>query len=211
MENTNANWKGSRMEDIKYLYLIRHGESNHNSNGNAFSGISDVDLTQEGINQAASLRNSIYIDKIDEVYTSNLIRAKKTAKLIFGETYPIKSTNLLREINFGTYEGKVFLPEDAESDEIYYRWLSHPGDLVFPNGDSISVHTQTCYHNFLHIMQQSEAKKIAFVTHSTTIRLFIAKVLGLDLNYFRNIPCSNCSITILSFQKDIFKLIRLNI
>jgi broad specificity phosphatase PhoE len=199
------------MDKVKNLYLIRHGESDHNVNGNAFSGITNVDLTEAGIHQAISLRNSKYLEKIEEIYTSKLLRARKTAKLIFGNDRCLHETDLLREINFGTYEGKVFTPEETGTDSIYNLWINNPKEIIFPEGDSVLVHARESYHNFTKIVKESEAENIAFVTHSTTMRLFLAEVLSLDLKYFRNLPCYNCSITILSYENESFKLVSLNI
>lgn len=38
-------------------------------------------------------------------------------------------------------------------------------------------------------------RDIAIVSHATSIRMFVTKVLGLPLRYFRRIPCDNCSVT----------------
>ena len=58
-----------------YLYIIRHGETYGNLNGDGFT---ETDLTDNGLNQAFLLGERFKDERIDAIYTSNLIRAVKT-------------------------------------------------------------------------------------------------------------------------------------
>lgn len=62
------------------LILLRHGESILNAK-NVFTGWIDVPLSKKGIDQALAAGEMIKDILIDEVYTSNLIRAQTTAFL----------------------------------------------------------------------------------------------------------------------------------
>lgn len=62
------------------LVLLRHGESTLNAK-NVFTGWIDVPLSKKGIQQALDAGVSIKDIMIDQVYTSNLIRAQTTAFL----------------------------------------------------------------------------------------------------------------------------------
>lgn len=63
-----------------YLYIIRHGETYGNLNGDGFA---ETDLTEKGINQARLLGECFKNEKIDNIYTSALIRAVKTGNEIY--------------------------------------------------------------------------------------------------------------------------------
>lgn len=197
------------MEPIKYLYLIRHGESENNVE-QTFSGIADIGLTNRGIEQAKKLRTSQLLKKIDEVYTSDLLRAKKTSEIAFGGKFLINETNLLREICFGEYEGKSYSVNDS-SDPVVRLWSDAPSILVFPQGDSILEYSMRTYQNILKIVSESEANQIVMVSHSITIRLFVAQLLHLHLDYFRKIPCNNCSITMVKYGNKGLELISSNV
>ena len=58
-----------------YIYIIRHGETYGNINGDGFT---ETDLTDNGLNQAFLLGERFKDERIDAIYTSNLIRAVKT-------------------------------------------------------------------------------------------------------------------------------------
>ena len=64
------------------LILLRHGQSQWNLE-NKFTGLKNIPLTEEGINEAINAgkllqKNNIQIDK---VFSSVLLRANKTAEI----------------------------------------------------------------------------------------------------------------------------------
>ena len=63
-----------------YLYIIRHGETYGNINGDGFT---ETDLTDNGLNQAFLLGERFKDERIDAIYTSTLIRAVRTGNEIF--------------------------------------------------------------------------------------------------------------------------------
>lgn len=185
--------------NIKRIYLIRHGESTHNSNGNKLSGLTDVDLTKKGIEQCKTTRKYVEKLEIDKIYSSSLKRAINSANLIFPKK-EVVFTKSLREFNYGNYEGinANFKTEDL----IIKKWNTSPGNLTFPEGDNTLKFSQNFYNSILNMVEISNEHNIAFVTHKTAIRLFVAKIIHLDPDYFRLIPCSNCGVTELWFNKE---------
>ncbi len=61
------------------LYIIRHGETFGNLNGDGFS---ETDLTPKGERQIALLGGRFKDENIDEFYVSPLVRAVKTANAV---------------------------------------------------------------------------------------------------------------------------------
>ena len=68
------------------LVLVRHGQSIYNLE-NKFTGWKDIDLTQQGIDEAIQAGKVLkkYKFKFDIAYTSDLTRAKETLNLILKE------------------------------------------------------------------------------------------------------------------------------
>jgi len=62
------------------IYLIRHGQVNHNLYG-IYSNV-DEDLNETGITQALTLKEKVNNIDYDVIYSSPLIRAKHTAEII---------------------------------------------------------------------------------------------------------------------------------
>lgn len=194
----------------KKIYLIRHGETDHNNDRNKFSGISEIPLALNGKEQCKRL-SYFFLDKGDvkKVFSSPLNRAIESAKLIFPAMSPI-ITDGLKEFNYGTYEGisKEELPND---DPVVIQWQTKPADLTFPKGGNIRQHAKDSFLATLELIKNSEEETIACISHKTTIRLLIAQFLGLDLNYFRNIPCSNCGINEVYFSEKRISIASINV
>lgn len=71
---------------MNYLVLLRHGQSEWNLK-NVFTGFTDVDLTDQGIAEAKDAGHRLAAANIefDQVFTSTLKRANKTAELALTE------------------------------------------------------------------------------------------------------------------------------
>ncbi len=92
------------------LVLVRHGESEWNKQ-NLFTGWSDIDLSDRGILEAREAGKRLRMEKIelDQVFTSVLKRAIRTAWLILDELdrlwLPITHSWCLNERHYGALQG----------------------------------------------------------------------------------------------------------
>lgn len=89
-----------------HIYLVRHGETEWNKQ-KILQGALDSPLTEAGIEQAvqrsADLRNITFAD----VFSSDLFRAQRTAEILQADRkLAVTTTALLRELSFGSYDGK---------------------------------------------------------------------------------------------------------
>ncbi|KAG4434898.1 hypothetical protein IFR05_009628 [Cadophora sp. M221] len=104
------------------LLLIRHGETVHNVSS-VYAGVTDSALTNHGVLQANRLAAHLAATdvKISHIFSSDLQRAFKTAEAIrvAQSAAPTETTKLeiLREQDFGFYEGKSFLERPRGGDK----------------------------------------------------------------------------------------------
>ncbi|HZP90612.1 MAG TPA: histidine phosphatase family protein [Actinomycetota bacterium] len=134
------------------ILLVRHGETDWNLHRRV-QGHADTPLNDTGRAQARALGDELAGEPIDAVYSSDLMRAHETARLV-AEPRGLDVTAIrdLRERHFGTWEGltdeEIFarFPEAREGpwgdgetrDEMTDRVLgalrriadSHPGSRV---------------------------------------------------------------------------------
>ena len=91
------------------LYIIRHGETFGNLNGDGFS---ETELTPKGERQIALLGERFKEEKIDKFYVSPLVRAVKTANAVreYHKNTPIIIDSLLLEK--GTAPDYTGLPDE---------------------------------------------------------------------------------------------------
>ena len=87
------------------ILLARHGETDWNRERRV-QGHTDRPLTAEGRRQAAVLAEQLVDDPPDAVYSSDLVRAHETARIV-AERLGLDVVVLpeLRERDFGTWEG----------------------------------------------------------------------------------------------------------
>ena len=97
-----------KKQENKYckFYIARHGETIWNTQ-KIMQGHNDSPLTENGVNQAKKVGEMLVDVKFDHVFSSDLIRAKRTAEIISADhDLVVKTSQLLRESKFGRFEGK---------------------------------------------------------------------------------------------------------
>ena len=87
------------------LYIIRHGQTELNSK-HALQGRSDNPLNEAGVQQAQDAAQKLQNlgIRFDRVYSSPLVRAVQTARIVAPDMEPILDRRLI-EMDYGPYEG----------------------------------------------------------------------------------------------------------
>lgn len=190
------------------LYLIRHGQSQYNSQG-LIQGQRDISLSDNGRSQVRALAKRLQLtSSIDLIITSDLKRASETAAII--NEYipsPVVSDARWREILWGDWEGKSW-PEVAHHPtfktylEEWYEYRGH-------GGESWSQTAQRVAAALAEIEQTCEGKRVAVVTHGGLSRIALIVALKLTPRYYP-FSSDNTSITELWLQDKVWRLKRLN-
>ncbi len=95
-----------KSEEYATLYVVRHAETEWNKR-NLIQGHTDLPLTTKGEKQAQQLGIKLRDVKFSAVFSSDLLRAKKTAEIVALERELIvTTTQKLRERRYGRLEGK---------------------------------------------------------------------------------------------------------
>ena len=86
------------------IVLVRHGYSTGNRDG-TFTGWSDVELSDEGIEDLKKYKKDYSYPQTDRYYASDLVRTKDTFDILFGDEKTLHEQSPdLREIYFGDLE-----------------------------------------------------------------------------------------------------------
>ncbi len=104
------------------IYLIRHGQTELN-HLKLIQGRSDHPLNEKGIAQARVAAEKLNAVSFDAVYSSPLIRAVQTAKIVAPYAEPLVDERLI-DMDYGPFEGKG---RDALPPEVaaYFRDYRH--------------------------------------------------------------------------------------
>lgn len=108
------------------LYLVRHGQTDWNVS-RTIQGQKDIPLNKVGESQAAALSDKLKSIHFDALFSSDLLRAKRTAEILNLERQLAHvTTNALRERYFGAYEGKKMDDSFSKLHSLLEKYKTHP-------------------------------------------------------------------------------------
>jgi broad specificity phosphatase PhoE len=140
---------------VEITYFV-HGTTVDNEN-NKSSGWNDTKLSELGIQQSKDLTDLTKDMTFDAVFTSDLSRAIDSARLSWGDKYPVFADERLRECNYGDLNGEDSdVVEPMQEKSIITR---------MPNGESYED-VKARISNFLEFVKKDyHGKHIAIVAH----------------------------------------------
>ena len=119
------------------ITLVRHGQT-ASSARHAYSGRSDIPLTETGREQAAAAARRLSGAGVDAVISSPLIRARDTAQAIADAAgAPLRVDERLTEVDYGPFEG---LDRAAARDAIgpaFDAWRADPFGAPVPGSEPL--------------------------------------------------------------------------
>jgi len=161
------------------VWLIRHGEPAAHAHGRCYGSL-DVGLSESGRMQMALAGEAIRQEPIAAIYTSALIRAAESARILAGVLArggPIEVVDDLREIDFGDFEGKSYDEIAREHPALFRRWMMQPTEVRFPNGESFGVMRARVLAAFERICREREGQTVVIVSHGGVNRALLAWAL----------------------------------
>lgn len=181
------------------IYLVRHGESEANIN-KRFSGITDVALSLNGRNEARLAGQNLKFEKISHVFTSPLIRAKDSAKIICNEINydenKIIIENSLIEVNFGLFENLTWDEISSTYKDESEIWIKDKLKYRFPQGEGYDDIIKRISKFIDNVPDNS-----LIVTHFGVIQSIMLYLnITDDINLW-DFKISNCDIVVLKDKK----------
>jgi alpha-ribazole phosphatase len=156
-------------------FFIRHAETEM---AGRFCGQSDPELNAHGRAQITRLAQLFSTEAIDEVYSSDLRRARSTAQAI-AATRNISLTlrPALREIDFGQWEGLSWGQIEQTDAEYARRWMDAFPHLPAPAGESFRDFEARIIEELNHLLERNPGP-IAVVTHAGVLRVVLRHLHG---------------------------------
>ncbi len=188
-QETNSQTKG-----VRTLYLIRHGQYDHDDNRDPDIG---KELVPLGIAQARLVANRLKLlpVKMTSLISSTMTRARQTA-MIINKSFPeleLQQTRLLRECTPPTWREDVM----AKNDPLEIKACSDKLDSAFSK-------------YFVPSPDEQDRNDI-IVIHGNIIRYFVTKVLKVDTKSWLQMTTGNGGLTVVKINPDSsMKLISFN-
>lgn len=180
-----------------FIYIIRHGETYGNLNGDGFA---ETDLTLNGRQQIAFLGKRFKDIHIDKIYTSPLIRAVKTANAVrsFHPDTPVEIDCLLLEK--GTAPDYTGLA-DNELHALCPHGKILPRKSLGEENDTIA------YSRATEFIEKVKAENnfddtIVIVAHGTFNSYLVLAALGFPFKENFNFSHLNTGVTLVQYLEE---------
>lgn len=192
------------------LFLVRHGETVWNKETRLQGGGSDIDLNDEGKEQAQKAAEALKGEKLRAIVSSTLKRAIYTAEAIAGyhkmrvQTYPE-----LKEIDAGKIDGLKMEEISRIQPEFFKQWASGEIERI-PGGESLKEVQDRAWSVVASLRKRYSPGKVVLVSHTFVTSTLICGALGVDLRLSRRLTASNGGISLLEFNSDKATLVYFN-
>lgn len=186
------------------IYIVRHCEAMGNVK-RLFQGSSDFDISETGAKQLEYLKTRFKDIILDSVYTSPLIRARKTALAVIGDRdlKPIDEKGLI-ELDGGIVEGKPFIETFNSIPGLADTWDNHPEDFAPEGGEKMRDAYERIWNTVKKIAAENAGKTVACTTHGGVTRCLLCRLLKGDITKLSEMPWSeNTAVSLIRFDEDL--------
>lgn len=189
------------------IYLTRHGETEWNAE-NRVQGQLNSNLTKSGIEMGKKLAGDAKDIVFDKVYSSDLGRAFDTAKLIV-PTQEIITTPLLREIDTGSWSGKIFSDIKEVDGENYRVYFKDPVNFNRGTGETFYDLVNRVNKFFEEYIYNSDDENVLIVSHGVTIIAIFNLIEKVELkDFWSNKVQRNSEFNIIEYSNGKFNVIK---
>ena len=192
------------------MLLVRHGETEWNKEGR-YHGVTDIELSHIGLDQARRLSNRLAAEKPDTVYSSPLKRAMQTAQQI-AEVHNllIVPCDELRELNLGDFEGKRFRGVEDEGRPLEAAWEAGNIDFNLPGGETLYQLYDRVAGFVATLREKHSTDTILIVSHGGALRMMICHLIGIELRNWWRIRLESAALSIVEIEPERAVLLLLN-
>jgi broad specificity phosphatase PhoE len=164
---------------VKKLYLLRHGDTGLPGR---YIGSTDVPMDESGKEQVRHTGRLLQKNNITQILCSPMLRCRQTLEQL-DITTDCRFNELLKEIDFGRWEGKTFAEILQSDQKLVDSWVTDPANFTFPDGESHSAFR----NRIVSIKSQLEKiveDNILVITHGGIIRNLLCLLLDIDFDKY---------------------------
>ena len=182
-------------EKIRKMHLVRHGESAWNVQRRVQGNSMKNALSERGRRQAVLLGEKLRSMEFDSVYCSNVERAVETARIALGEDVTPNYLEELREVSFGSWEGRLINEIKEDDSGKIERWFHKPTSVSIEGAEDLFSFRKRVASTFEKILQEDGEGDILVISHGGVICVYLTHLLGMDLDDMWSFSLPNASVT----------------
>jgi broad specificity phosphatase PhoE len=194
------------------VILVRHGQTTWNVEAR-FRGRANIPLDETGLAQTEATAHYVLAHWTPgAIYCSPLLRARQTAEKI---AQPLQLHERvhpgLLDIDYGAWEG--YTPDDLRDQgwtKALEAWYTQPHDAPIPGGETVQAVRLRAMGALGEIVERHRGGTVVIVAHTVVNRLILLGILGLGNERFWHLGQDTCSINVLEFDGQFYKLVKMN-
>lgn len=192
------------------IYLFRHGEVLL-AGTRRFIGSTDVPLSERGECQAAAQAERLRNVRLAAVYSSDLVRARRTGEII-GAPHGLTPIVVpaLREMAMGRWETLTAEEIERQEPEAFKAWMGRVGEFPFPDGESVPDLAARAWPAFDRIAAEHRGAAVVVVAHGGTNRVLLCRALGVPISRLLALGQDYAALSVLERRDEGWTLCRLN-
>jgi serine/threonine-protein phosphatase PGAM5 len=183
--NLFAQENKTETKGVRTLYLIRHGQYDHDDDRSSDFGKALIPLGIAQSKLVAGRLKSLPF-KMSSLISSTMTRARQTA-MIINQDFPeleLLQTRLIRECTPPTWRGDIMEGEDPEE-------LKKCTDNL-----------DAAFSKYFITSPDEEDRNDIIVCHGNVIRYFLTKVLKVETMSWLQMTTGNCGLTVVRIKPD---------
>ena len=193
------------------LYLIRHGETDHNVERRIQGPLLDSPLNDRGRAQAEALGRRFAEQlqgglRLDAIYASPLKRAWETAAAVArgAGVREVHALPALIEFSWGDYLGQREADVADAMRAAHEHWRAGRVEYELPNGESPKRAWERAWEGLLPVLERHRDGDVALVAHGRINKIVLSGLLHRDLSRMEEFPQGNTSVTLVECDaKDV--------
>ena len=180
------------------VVLVRHGETAWNVEGR-IQGHLDIPLNDIGLAQAAVVGTRLSGENFDAIYSSDLIRAYRTASpVVANPEIDIVRDERLRERNLGVLQGLTGEEAVIAQPAAWKVLKSREPDLALAGGESLGGFSRRILDFVEKILVAHAGRRILAVTHGGALDVVYRHANRMPLSAPRDFTIYNASVNVIS-------------
>lgn len=189
------------------LIIVRHGESVWNKKG-IWTGLTDVSLSQRGIEESKQVAYKLFGKKIDIAYTSVLKRAKESLDIIKKTlnipNLPVIENKALNERDYGVLTAKNKWEIEKKYGKEKFLNIRRGWNYPIPQGETLrDVYNRVVPYYKLEILPRLKTgKNVIIVAHGNSLRALVKYLEDISDKDIEKLEIATGEVYIYKIDKD---------
>ncbi len=177
-------------------WFLRHGPTH----AKGFCGHTDLPADLSDVARIARLK--AYLPTDAKILSSDLGRARETAKAVWAGQVWLPESRAFREMNFGEWEGQDFETVEKSDPELWRAFWKTPGAVAPPNGESFDQLSTRIKAALAALHEAGPQGNIIVTAHFAVILAALQIATGMPVTSVFSFTINNLSVTRLEYLHE---------